>query len=716
MLRPTRAALGALGALGALACSDKSATAPETDDLRLRAAAIAASGAAVGPLTTPLADNVCADVYQASRSAGARLIMWSCHGGANQQFAWQPTGEVTVYGDKCMDAATGNGRDGDAIIIWWCHGGANQKWRVTNAGEIRGINDKCVTLDGGRPSNGASLSIRSCNGSASQRWEAPSVAGNAPPNPAPATGDASSDDEDSSDQDEPEHVASPNVSAPPTSNAPSAGVAAPELPRTYVNTALVAPTGKTVTVRAGDNLQKAIDAARPGDVLLLQAGATFIGNFTLPEKSGSDWITIRSSASDASLPAAGTRATPRFASAMPKIVSPNVMPALATEPSAHHYRLIGLEITTRPHQGYAYNIIELGSEGKAQRTLSRVPHNLILDRLYVHGGASLDIRRCVALNSAMTAIIDSWLADCHGRGFDSQAILGWNGPGPFKIVNNHLEGAGENIMFGGSDPAIPNLVPSDIEIRRNYVYKPMSWKGRWSVKNLFELKNARRVLVEGNVFENNWADAQTGFAILMKSVNQDGSAPWSQTSDVTFQYNIVRRVSGGISLAGRPESSPAIRLARVRIAHNVLEQVGDVSLGSGFNNGRLYQIETSDAVELAHNSGVGTTHGLLLIGASATSGFVMRDNFVDGGPGITSADGKGVGSQGLTFHVPGWRVAGNVIGTNYPAHAYTLFPGGNSYTRNGSTAGATATTTDGLPVGADRGAVAQKTAGVVVAP
>src|SRR5690606_22757623 len=113
--------------------------------------------------------------------------------------------------------------------------------------------------------------------------------------------------------------------------------------------------------------------------------------------------------------------------------------------------------------------------------------------------------------------IDSWIAECHIKGFDSQAILSWNSPGPFKIVNNYLEGAGENVMFGGADPRIEGLVPSDIVIERNYFRKPLSWKssGAWTIKNLFELKNAQRVLVRANVFETNWANAQPGFAIVL---------------------------------------------------------------------------------------------------------------------------------------------------------------------------------------------------------
>ena len=59
---------------------------------------------------------------------------------------------------------------------------------------------------------------------------------------------------------------------------------------------------------------------------------------------------------------------------------------------------------------------------------------------------------------------------------DSQAIAGWNGSGPFKIENNYLEAAGENVMFGGADPKIPQLVPSDIEFRYNHCAKPVSWQ------------------------------------------------------------------------------------------------------------------------------------------------------------------------------------------------------------------------------------------------
>ena len=72
--------------------------------------------------------------------------------------------------------------------------------------------------------------------------------------------------------------------------------------------------GATRTVCASGcmytNLQPAIDAAQPGDTILLRAGETFIGNYVLKAKSGTAEIIIRSDAPATSLPAAGVRLVP----------------------------------------------------------------------------------------------------------------------------------------------------------------------------------------------------------------------------------------------------------------------------------------------------------------------------------------------------------------------------------------------------------------------
>src|SRR2546423_1003691 len=106
----------------------------------------------------------------------------------------------------------------------------------------------------------------------------------------------------------------------------------------------------TINVKANGDLQGALNAAQPGDTIVLEAGATFTGSFTLPYKAGTgtdaDYITIRSSSPDASLPLADQRITPAFAPLLPKIISRGQgASALQTAPRAHHYRLIGIEIS-----------------------------------------------------------------------------------------------------------------------------------------------------------------------------------------------------------------------------------------------------------------------------------------------------------------------------------------------------------------------------------
>jgi hypothetical protein len=59
---------------------------------------------------------------------------------------------------------------------------------------------------------------------------------------------------------------------------------------------------------------------------------------------------------------------------------------------------------------------------------------------------------------------------------DTQAIGGWNRPGPYTLENPYLEAAGKKVMFGGSDSKIPELVPEGITIKRNVLSKPEAWR------------------------------------------------------------------------------------------------------------------------------------------------------------------------------------------------------------------------------------------------
>lgn len=471
-----------------------------------------------------------------------------------------------------------------------------------------------------------------------------------------------------------------------TTSAFYAPVNPPELPRVYLDTTYAVPTGSAISVASGGSLQTAINAAVAGDVIELEAGAVWTGNYTLPNKTGNAWVTIRTATIDANLPAPGTRITPASVALLAKIQSNNAGPALATNANAHHYRFIGLEIGVQAGTALNYGLLFLGDSTFAQ-TAANTPHDLIVDRCYVHGNATGDLIRGIALNSGRTAVIDSYVSNCHGVGFDTQAVCGWNGPGPFKIVNNYLEGAGENFMIGGADPTITGLIGADIEFRNNHLYKPLSWKIdhpsyagiHWSVKNIFELKNAQRVLVDGNLFENNWADAQDGFAIVLKVQNQDGGAPWTFTGDVTYTNNTLIHSGGGINLLGRDPYQISTLMDRFLFRNNLFIDINGVSWGN--THGRLFQIQETSNVTFDHNTHFNDGIVLLPYGGNPPSAPSTSTNFVwinNIGPhnlyGVLG-DSFGTGNATINAYLPGCIFTNNILSGGNSA----VYPSGNYF-------------------------------------
>ncbi|PYM93789.1 MAG: hypothetical protein DME04_09565 [Candidatus Rokuibacteriota bacterium] len=476
-----------------------------------------------------------------------------------------------------------------------------------------------------------------------------------------------------------------------------------DLPSVFLDTAYSPPTtGRLITVSAGGNFQDALNRAQPGDIIDLQAGETFTpdpltpgslsGSFTLPNKAGAGWIYVRSSAHD-QLPPAGARVTSANANLMPKIVSPAGLPAIKTDTGAHHYRFVGIEV--KPAAGVVVSdLIALGTG--AELLEGDLPHDIIFDRCYIHGDSSVGGKRGIALNSKATAVIDSYLADFKLVNQDSQAIAGWNGPGPFRIANNYLEGAGENVLFGGADPRILGLVPSDIDIRGNYFFKPSSWRPGdpsyagtpWTVKTLLDLENARRVLIEGNVFENNWAGDYHGTAIRVTVRNSQGTAPWATVTDVTLRYNIVKLAAAGIAIYGRDDRNSSQATERIVVRDNRFYDI-DSSRGGGdpaiTNAGRLYEMRTSvpaapNFVTIDHNTGDsedGVPVGGVLVAGEGPPGtaasFVYKNNIAPRGQyGVSGPPGSGEGSATLDTYFPDHVFARNVIWG--PSFSCAIYP------------------------------------------
>jgi hypothetical protein len=433
--------------------------------------------------------------------------------------------------------------------------------------------------------------------------------------------------------------------------------------------ATVPAAAATHSVSAGGDLQAAIDSAAAGDTILIEAGATFTGNFVV--RSGKQSITIRSSAPDAMLPPAGQRTGPHYSPYLPKLRSPNSAAALAIEPGASYITLVNLEVLAAADG--SSSLIELGYTDGRQTSAAQAPHHLVVDRILVVVGSTIGQKRAIALNSGDTRVLGCYLAGLKYAGADAQAIAGWNGPGPFLIENNYLEGAGENLMFGGSDPSIPGLVPAGIQIRRNHMSKPLSWKGSsWTVKNILELKNAQDVVIEGNLLEHNWQAAQSGYSVLFTPRNQYGGNPSTVVQRVRFINNKVRHVAAVFNILGRDTNYPSQLTNDIEIRNNVFE---DVSRSSYGGTGRLLLIDGGDDIRILNNTSFNSGTAIYA-GGHAVTNFVLENTILNYGDYGIMGDGSSPGKGTLTAWFPGAVVLGNVMPNN--KQPWT-FPSGNFY-------------------------------------
>lgn len=544
------------------------------------------------------------------------------------------------------------------------------------------------------------------------------------------------------------------------------------------------------------NLQSAINAAQPGDTLLLRAGETFVGNFILPAKTTSStaFITIRSDAADSVLPGPATRLVPSGRSGantsrtlLPRLLgaggTAKTVPVIRTLPGAHHFRLEFLEVDGAAQLGYE-TLIAVGTD-KADTP----PHDIVFDRIYVHGHATKGQKRGIALNGGSTDVLNSYIADIKSANYDSQALAGWNGAGPYRIANNYIEAAGENVMFGGSLPAKSGLIPSDIVITGNDIAKVTAWRNpilaapgspkaaassatgslsagkhyfrivavtpsadgelvslpsvevsvtatsghavalswsasagadkyriyrgttaggeakyittsgstasfvytgaaestgkprtsatHWIAKNLLEFKNAQRVTIDGNRFENNWSGDQPGFAVVLTPRNVAGKMPWSAVRDITFTNNIVRHTAAAVNILGYDGTQAAGSqiTSRISIRNNLLYDITPAKWGS--NQPACFQIgQGATDVTIDGNTIDHATTTLLAAYGKPMVRFVFTNNIARYGTYGVMGSGSSAGNPTLAKYFPGAIFKYNVLagGTASLYPATNMFP------------------------------------------
>jgi hypothetical protein len=221
--------------------------------------------------------------------------------------------------------------------------------------------------------------------------------------------------------------------------------------------------------------------------------------------------------------------------------------------------------------------------------------------------------------------------------------------------------------------------PSDATITGNTFAWQKRWNpadpsydgSKWSLKNLFELKNAQRLVIRDNVFDY-WFPSGQVFSVQLTVRNNDGTNPWAIVADVTFTNNRFRNILGSwINLLGHDSPGSgggnSQQMARVLLANNLVESM----------SGDAIQVLAGPInLQIRHNTiimadGVGTL--LKLDGMPNAQDLVYADNVVGAGNYAVFGNNVGVGDTALSTYAPGAIFAGNVI---YELIANTPVDGG----------------------------------------
>jgi len=234
-----------------------------------------------------------------------------------------------------------------------------------------------------------------------------------------------------------------------------------------------------IAVPAGGNLQAAINNAKRGDKIVLEAGATYVGNFNLINKgpctgAESEFITITTSDPSGTpqalfgYPQHDIRITAQMAARMPKVLTPNSSPAFWVNAGAGCYRLKGLDISNTDTSGTVIRLIGFGEQIPPDRNLYPshivIEQNLIRPREEDGSPYSTQTLRRSAENGIYAEgtnwtiqqnAIQGFVSDtAKGTAFAGILITTW--ADNFKIRNNLVEAWTYAWLIGGGGGLFPD--------------------------------------------------------------------------------------------------------------------------------------------------------------------------------------------------------------------------------------------------------------------
>lgn len=345
-------------------------------------------------------------------------------------------------------------------------------------------------------------------------------------------------------------------------------------------------TNRAATGRAA--VQAAIDASVDGDLVTVDVASTIqtIGTsspaLNLPNRGTSGWVNIRPS-TFASLPAytkgdavSNWDKTKRVTSAdtanLWKIETlHNNTPVFTFAQGSQGWWIDGMEARVESSFNGTFDDAVVKIQANTQTQSSHQPDRIVINHSWIHNN-SVPSRasRGITGNAKNLGIFHSTIEGFEATGKDTQAFISFNGEGPIALVGSMFGGMAENVFFGGADPSITGLNPTNIDIRFNYIPKQNGWAGNANLKNMLEFKKGVNAFVFGNVFDGGYWGGQQ-HSLVLKATNQSSGDPTALLQNVIVAYNKwYNQNAGFVNIAGNSETYVSAKMNHVEVAHNVV--------------------------------------------------------------------------------------------------------------------------------------------------
>lgn len=472
-----------------------------------------------------------------------------------------------------------------------------------------------------------------------------------------------------------------------------------ELPRRVPNINWTTPTidGTTWTPANSDELTTAVAALATADpaknhAIILALGVTYVGNWRLPNRgAGSGWVYIYTQekhdgtfGKTASVYTRGVSEVPGQRVAykdsiltlgasckLAQVQNGGVAntPTFSLDFGAHHYWFEALELSLSPAVTVAIEggHIDTTGFGATPQTvpvaLSDVPHHINVGHCILRGSTSQRLRRGLYMNGSYVAARDCGSWYIWEDGADSQNFGFWQSPGALAVINCFGESGGENILGGGAGPDItdrplPEDFMKDITVWNSHFTKDPTRSGIVK-KNLFELKDGCRVLLQRCLLEHNTGEAQPGNTIPLVLINQDDLPDLPHdTSDIVV--DTVKIYGGGAMfiLSGWQKQGtydPILRLRRVHVKNVYGKSIcGTLPEAAGTTGFYFAIYNNAQDILIEHVTGEAVTTGISLDYQSGTTGSTnleVRDCLLGKGAYASIFGPAGVGTAALSTAV-----------------------------------------------------------------